>query len=114
VKLVVPAEQANSNEGVVVRSLAANRCSRLIQVSHKVDEDRAGKFFRFDVIALRMQPKAQDAAASGGTNVTTVGEFKREYRFARNADVFKTFHTGDFAGSVARDLQQSGVLEPLR
>jgi hypothetical protein len=114
IKLVVPSEDATKNEGVVVRGLAANRCSRLIQVSHKVDEDSSGKFFRFDVVALRMQPKAQDAMSAGGTNVTTVGEFKREYRFARNAEVFKTFNTATFAGTVAQDLQRSGVLEPLR
>ena len=114
VKLVVPSEEALNNEKVVVRSLASNRCSRLIQVWHTIDEDKSGKFFRFDVVAMRMQPKAQDAVAAGGTQVTTVGEFKREYRFARNAEVFKTFHTGQFAGTVAQDLQRSGVLEPLR
>ena len=114
VKLVVPTEEALNNEKVVVRSLAANRCSRLIQVWHTIDEDKGGKFFRFDVVAMRMQPKAQDAVAPGGTQVTTVGEFKREYRFARNAEVFKTFQTGQFAGTVAQDLQRSGVLEPLR
>ncbi|HET9205455.1 MAG TPA: hypothetical protein VFO28_04395 [Burkholderiaceae bacterium] len=114
VKLVVPTEEALNNEKVVVRSLAANRCSRLIQVWHTVDEDKGGKFFRFDVVAMRMQPKAQDAVAPGGTQVTTVGEFKREYRFARNAEVFKSFQTGQFAGTVAQDLQRSGVLEPLR
>jgi len=114
VKLVVPSEEAQNNEKVVVRSLAANRCSRLIQVGHTIAEDSSGKFFRFDVVAMRMQPKAQDAVAPGGTNVTTVGEFKREYRFARNAEVFKTFSTGQFAGTVAQDLQRAGVLEPLR
>ncbi|HYJ98338.1 MAG TPA: hypothetical protein VEX14_09755 [Burkholderiaceae bacterium] len=113
-RLAVPSEEALNNEKVVVRSLASNRCSRLIQVWHTIDEDKSGKFFRFDVVAMRMQPKAQDAVAPGGTQVTTVGEFKREYRFARNAEVFKTFNTGQFAGTVAQDLQRSGVLEPLR
>ena len=115
VKLVVSAADAPNNEAVVVRALAANRCNRLIQVSHKVDEDANGKYFRFDVAAMRLRPDGANAAAPGGTTpVTTVGEFKREYRFARTAAMFSSFHTGQFAGTVLQDLKQSGALEPLR
>jgi hypothetical protein len=114
VKLLVPSEEAQNSQQLVVRSLAGNRCSRVIQVSHTVSEDAAGKFFRFDVVALRMRPKDEQRPGSGGTHVTTVGEFKREYRYARTKETFQSFQTGQFAATVLQDLKQSGALEPLR
>jgi hypothetical protein len=113
VKLIVPTEQAPDNQKVVVQKLAQNQCNRLIQVSHTVSEDASGKFFRFDVAAMRMQPKGDRAPGAGGTNVTRVGEFQHDYRFARSAEVFSSFRTGTFAGTVYGDLKQSGALETL-
>lgn len=114
VKLIVPSEQAADNQRIVVRTLGQSRCSRLIQISHTVGEDPSGKFFSFDVTAMRMQPKGDRAAGASGTNVVTVGEFQRNYRYPRSTESFNTFRTSVFAAAVYGDLRQSAVLEPLR
>ena len=114
VKLLVPTEDAASNEQIVITALAKNRCNRLLQVSHTVDEDSAGKYFRFDIAVMHLEPKGDRPPGASGTNVTTVGEFARAYRFPRTAMSFESFYTGTFAETVLADLKQSGALEKLR
>src|SRR3954469_15934577 len=62
VKVIVPAEETRDNEQWVVQALARHRCGRLIQVSHAVNEDAAGKFFRFDVTVMHLEPRATQPA----------------------------------------------------
>ena len=42
VKLTVSVAQSSDNERLVLEALARNRCNRVIQVSHTVDEDTSG------------------------------------------------------------------------
>lgn len=114
VKLLVPTVDAASNQQVVLAALAQNRCNRLLQVSHTVDEDSAGKYFRFDVALMRLEPKGDRQPGASGTSVNTVGEFARAYRFPRTAASFESFYTGNFAETVLADLKESGALEKLR
>jgi hypothetical protein len=114
VKLIVPTEEAASNAQVVMAALASNRCNHLLQVSHTIDEDSAGQYFRFDVAVMRLAPKGDRQPGASGTNVTTVGEFARAYRFSRTPASFESFYTGTFAETVLADLKQSGALEKLR
>lgn len=114
VKLIVPVEKLEANKQLVIQELAKNRCSRLIQVSHSVGEDGEGKFFRFDVAMIRLVPQRDGAVAAGGTNVATLGEFTREYRYPRNEASFASFRTGTFADTVYADLKKSGALNALR
>jgi hypothetical protein len=111
VKLIVPVEQARNNERRVLQGLARHRCGRLIQLSHAVNEDASGKFFRFDVAVMQLVPKG---SRSGGAEAVTVGEFSREYRYPRTSAAFDAFQTGEFAAIVFTDLERSGALEPLR
>lgn len=110
--LIVPAEQSGRIEAVAMGAVAHYRCNRLLQISHHVAEDGAGRFFRFDISLMRLQPR--DRPAGGGTNVTSVGEFSREYRYARTQETFDSFQTGTFAETVVGDLAKSGALEALR
>ena len=113
-KLIVAPEDTRNTERLVVQGMSSNRCSRLIQLSHTVNEDAAGKFFRFDVAVMHLEPSRTRASGAGGTNVVTVGDYSREYRYARDARTFETFDTGKMAATVFADLQKSGALEPLR
>jgi hypothetical protein len=114
VKFLVPAERSAKAENLVFDNLALNRCNRVLQVAHKVDEDTSGKYFRFDVSLFRAQPK--EVAAASGSSVTVVAttEFQRSYRFARTQQSFENFYTGTFAEQVLADLVAAGALTPLR
>lgn len=113
-KFIVPTERAGQAQDLVVREIAASRCSRLLQVAHQVGEDAAGRYFRFDVTLMRMQPPEGGRRSPAGHQVTTVSEFKREYRYPRTKESFDSFHTGTFAERVFADLTRSGALAPIR
>lgn len=115
VKLIVPDQVATSAEQMIFETVAAQRCSRVLQVAHMVDEDAQGKFFRFDISLFRAVPKEGAAAHAtpGSVSVTARGEFQRSYRQPRTQASFESFYTGDFAEKVLADLQASGTLEPL-
>lgn len=116
VKYLVPAERDGKAEDLVFEHLALNRCNRVLQVSHKVDEDAQGRYFRFDVALFRARPKdpAAPASAQGTVTVVATREFERSYRFPRTQEAFDNFYTGTFAEKVLGDLQAAGVLGPLR
>lgn len=114
VKVLVPTQRTRKAEELMLGSLAANRCNRLLQVSHKVDEDAAGKYFRFDIALLRIAPAADAPSAADGVTVRTASEFRREYRYPRTQESFENFYTGTFAERVLADLTRSGALQPLR
>lgn len=114
VKVLVPTEGVATQDRLITQQLAHARCNRLIQVSHTVDEDTKGKYFRFDVEVLRMAPKTGATVQAQGTTVIPTLEFRRDYRFARTPDVFGTFDTKAFATTAYLDMRGSGKLEPLR
>ena len=114
VKLIVPAQETRDNEQWVIQGLARHRCSRLIQLSHAVNEDAAGKFFRFDVAVMHLEPRAVQPMGSSGVSAVTVGDWSREYRYPRTQATFDTFRTREFAATVFADLERSGALRPLR
>jgi thiamine pyrophosphate-dependent acetolactate synthase large subunit-like protein len=114
VKVLVPTERTRKAEDLMLSSLASNRCNRLLQVSHKVDEDAAGKYFRFDIALLRIAPAADASSAADSITVRTAREFQREYRYPRTQESFDNFYTGTFAETVLADLTRSGTLQPLR
>jgi hypothetical protein len=114
VELIVPAEETRDNEQWVVQGLARHRCSRLIQVSHAVNEYSAGKFFRFDVAVMHLEARGAQPAGSSGVPAVTVGDWSRQYRYPRTQATFESFHTGEFAAKVFGDLERSGALRPLR
>jgi hypothetical protein len=114
VKLIVPIEQMRGQEQPVIEAMARHRCNRVLQVMHDVDEDAAGKYFKFKVSLLHIEPKGQREPGAKHTPVVTVGDFEREYRYPRNEETFKTFETSTFAYSVYRDLATSGKLEAIR
>ena len=114
VKLTVSVAQSSDNERLVLEALARNRCNRVIQVSHTVDEDTSGRYFQFNILMVHLEAKGARPPGATGTNVVTVGDFKREYRYPRTPASFDSFHTGTFAETVYSDLKKSGSLEPLR
>ena len=114
VKLIVPGERALEVHKLVFESAAANRCSRVLQVAHKVDEDTKGKYFLFDVSLYRAVPKPDAKPTPAGLSITTAGEYQRAYRYPRTEESFRNFYTGDFAEKVLADLTASGALAPLR
>lgn len=114
IKVLVPTQRTRKAEDLILGSLAANRCSRLLQVSHKVDEDATGKYFRFDIALLRITPTTGAPTAGESISVRTASEFQREYRYPRTQESFDNFYTGTFAETVLADLTRSGSLQPLR
>jgi hypothetical protein len=113
VKFVVAVEDARKNEKLVVQRMVDNRCNHLIQLSHAVNEDAAGKFFRFDVAVMHLEA-TRTPPRPGAGNAVTVGDFGRQYRYPRTATSFESFNTSQFAETVFADLQKSGALNPLR
>lgn len=111
---LVPTERTRKAEELVFDNLAARRCNRLLQVSHKVDEDASGKYFRFDIALFRIVPKQDAHAPATSVTVVTAGEFQRAYRYPRTQESFDNFYTGDFAEKVLADLAKSGALATLR
>jgi hypothetical protein len=113
-KFLVPTERTRMAQDLVLSNLATSRCNRLLQVSHQVDEDASGRYFRFDVTLFRIQAKESAGSSSDAYTVTAVSEFRREYRHPRTQESFDGFYTGAFAEKVIADLTQSGSLTPLR
>jgi hypothetical protein len=112
VRLTIDAEGASRIDALVVQALMQNRCSRVIQVTTDVNEDKQGRYFAFDIAQLRFVPNAR--AAQGGTNTTAKAEYSRKYRFPRTSESFDSFNTGTFAQTAFDDLRASGALEPIR
>lgn len=110
-KLIVAQEDADNTEQVVVRSVVQNQCNRIIQIAHTVNEDGDGKFFRYEILALRFEATGRTPDA---TKTVTVGEFKQEYRYPRTQAGFDAFHIDAFVARVYTDLDRSGVLDALR
>lgn len=114
IKFVVPTERTRQADDLVIADMATNRCNRLLQVAHKVDEDGSGKYFRFDITLFRMDPKDDAAREAQGVAVRPRSEFKRAYRYPRTQESLDGFYTGTFADLVLADLTTSGSLAPLR
>lgn len=114
VKFLVPTERTSKTEDLVFENLAVNRCNRVLQVAHKVDEDSSGKYFRFDVSLFRAQPKEGSATSEASVAVVATSEFQRSYRYPRTQESFENFYTGAFAEKVLADLVAAGALAPLR
>ena len=114
IKFVVPTERTQKAEDLVIADMGTNRCNRLLQVAHKIDEDASGKYFRFDITLFRIDPKEEARPAAGGVTVRTSTEFQRGYRYARTQENLDSFYTGTFADTVLADLTKSGSLAPLR
>lgn len=95
----------------IATAAARNRCNRVIQVEHTVSEDAQGKYFTYQVSLMRFSATGRTA---DGTQVVTVGEYQRSYRFPRTAETFRTLTPVGFASTVFADLEASGKLEPLR
>jgi hypothetical protein len=114
VKFLVPPGHTRKAEELTFEQLAVDQCNRVLQVAHNVDEDAAGKYFRFDVTLFRAVPKP--AAADTDANITVVAttEFKRSYRYPRTQESFENFYTGTFAEKVLSDLVAADALAPLR
>lgn len=113
-KFLVPTERTLMAQDMVLGNLATSRCNRLLQVSHHIDEDAAGRYFRFDVTLFRIQANAAAGLAPEGYTVSVVSEFRREYRHPRTQESIDNFYTGMFAEQVFADLTKSGSLAPLR
>lgn len=114
VKTLVPTQRTQKLDELLMARLSEHRCNRLLQVSHQVDEDAGGRYFRFDVTLLRLVPRDDLPATAGSVGVRTVGEYRREYRYPRTQQSFDDFYTGSFAETVLADLTRSGTLAPLR
>ncbi len=114
IRFTVPTQRTGKAEDLVMAQLAEQRCNRLIQVSHQIAEDGAGRYFRFDVALFRIDPKPGHEAMAAAITVVTTAEFKHSYRYARTQQSLDDFHAGDFAEQVFADLTKSGVLAPLR
>lgn len=63
VELPVPTPRTRKAEQAVHAVMAAHRRNRPLQVSHRLDEDAAGRRLRCDIALLRVAPK--DDARSG-------------------------------------------------
>ncbi len=114
IKFVVPTERTQKAEDLVIANTATNRCNRLLQVSHKIDEDGSGKYFRFDITLFRLDPKDENRPATQALTVRANSEFQRGYRYPRTQESLDSFYTGTFADTVLADLTKSGSLAPLR
>lgn len=114
VRFLVPADAPTKAEDQVMEQLARQRCNRVLQVAHKVDEDAAGRYFQFDITLFRAVPKEGATATGATTTVVATREYQRSYRYPRTTESFDNFYTGTFAEQVLADLVAAGALAPLR
>ncbi len=114
IKFIVPFEHAGKAEDLVFEHLALKQCNRIVQVYHKVDEDEAGKFFRFDIAVFRALPKPNAVDSDSRITVVATREYQRNYRYPRTLESLENFYTGTFADQVFKDLEGAGALAALR
>jgi len=113
--LVVPPNE--TSEGVktlVTEALARNRCNRIIQIAHFVNEDDKGPYFLFNVSIQHIELDRSRPTGSSGTSVVSVGDYSRDYRYPLTPASLDALFTGMFANSAYLDLKNSGALEPLQ
>lgn len=113
-KLTVPVGESANVAPLALSALARNECNRLIQVSHTIGEDAKGKYFVFEVSVMHVEPKGERPTGASGTNVVTVGDYKRAYRYPRTMEFLDAFHTDAFADLVYADLKRSAALEAIK
>ncbi len=115
IKFVVPTERTLKADDLVIADMGANRCNRLLQVSHKVDEDSVGQVLPLRHHAVPHRPErrgptrgrlASPCARAASSSAATATRARR-----RSLD---SFYTGTFADTVLADLTKSGSLAPLR
>lgn len=99
---------------VLVKAMARNKCSRILQLTHLVGDDANGKYVTYRVDALHVEPKKARLPGDTGTNVVTVGDYTKDYRYPFNPAFFVVFDFNIFAKAAYVDLKSSGVLKPLR
>jgi hypothetical protein len=104
----------DSTPRTVMRALAHHHCNRLIETTHSVSTDLKGRFFQIQIDAMHVRPAEDTPRVLRGTNVTTVGDYSRKYRYPMTPASLDAFHTGTFGDAAYADLKKSGVLEPLR
>lgn len=114
IKFIVPFKRAGKSEDLVFEHLALKQCNRILQVYHTVDEDDAGKFFRFDIAIFRAVPKPAAADPDARITVVATREYQRNYRYPRTLESLENFYTGTFADQAFKDLQDAGALAALR
>ena len=110
--LLIESAQRTQAQSLVGVAMAKHNCSRILQVSHDVNEDAAGRFVRYDISMLGTKPSGK--TAPGGTVVTTTGLYAKSYRYARTMEFMKTFSPSEFGDQVFKDLEASGVLQGIR
>ena len=93
-------------------ALARHQCSRLIQLTHDVDQDRAGPYFQFTVSVMR--PDALQEDPSKFTVGQIKEDYRRAYRFVRSKEVLDTFSMSQFAERMLGDMDKAGALSDLR
>jgi hypothetical protein len=107
--MIIPSEKVGA-EKAIMETLAKNQCNRIIQLVHDVNEDDAGKYFRFNLTMLRVKPERQHL---GGTVARSSLEYEKSYRFPRTPEALDAFSAEALANTVFNDIEQAGALKSI-
>ncbi len=114
-RLMLEPDLSSSNVlSSVALALAQSKCNTFIQVALDVDEDKQGKYFQYSVSVIHVAAKKENPRGPSGTNVTTIGDYNRNYRYPRTVYQLEKFYTGDFANRAFDDLKASGALSRIK
>ncbi len=114
IKVIVQPSEISQVDQVAVRELARNRCNRLMQISFEANEDNQGRYFKYNIHLLKMEPNGIPDPTNKSTGVVTRSEYQRSYRYPRTVETMTTFNIGAFALRAYFDMKASGALETLR
>lgn len=110
-RFVIPQDTSSQNVvDSVGLALAQAKCNTFIQVSHDVSEDNTGRYFQYSISVIHVELNKDNPRSPSGTNVTTVGDYSRDYRYPRTQYQLEAFRTGTFADKAFNELKASGVL----
>jgi hypothetical protein len=111
-EVAVPYAEASRTLVHAANGLAQHKCNRILSLSHDVDQDSAGPYFKFTVRVLKASRLRQQR--DGYSRATTEGQYERAYRFARTREVMDTLDLGDLATRMLADMEQAGAIDAIR
>ncbi len=94
----------------IVKLMNETRCTKVVQLSRKLDGDGHTTGFTYTVSVFHLEQKLH----AGGTTAAVVGDYKKEYEYPLNPDVMRTLKPTDIGTRLAADVDGSRVLEDMK
>ncbi|MEY4763585.1 MAG: hypothetical protein RI907_258 [Pseudomonadota bacterium] len=105
--LLVGPGQISQIDTLLLKAVNGQRCTRVLQVTHLVQQDKFGPFFRFDLQLSRVA--SDDRKPLKTIRPALRGEFEKSYRFARTPEALDAWRPGALADTAIQGMKAAGV-----